>query len=155
MEFEKAASPTGFCIFCEDIRLEVNGKQSYIGVFVGNELVVQGALPAPIGKFCIQATFRQRPTDGLEPITFEVHLPGDDPDKPSARIDAQIEDSLPPPPADVDDPFLQIVVGMQFNPLGIAQEGKIEVSALKAGKRYRIGTLRVKSQPPAQQEAAN
>jgi hypothetical protein len=62
---------------------------------------------------------------------------------------------LPPPPTDVDDPFLQIVVGMQFNPLGIAQEGKIEVSALKAGKRYRIGTLRVKSQPPALQEAAN
>jgi hypothetical protein len=42
MEFEKAASPTGFCVFCEDIRQEINGKQCYIGVFVGNELKVLG-----------------------------------------------------------------------------------------------------------------
>jgi hypothetical protein len=120
MEFEKASSPNGFCIFCEDVRQEVNGKQSFIGVFVGNELNVLGILPTSIGKFSIIATFRQRRTDGLDPITFEVHVPGDDPDKPSARIEGQTENlvaKLPPPPADNDDPFISIAVGFQFNPL--------------------------------------
>jgi len=159
MVFEKPASPSGSCIFCEDIRQEINSKQSYIGVFVGNELKVLGVLPASIGKFSIQATFRQRVTDGFEPVTLEVHLPGDDDDKPSARIDAPFEDlsaQLPPTPADVDDPFFQIVMGFQFNPLTITQEGRITVSAIKAGKRYRIGSLRVFSEPPAEtKEAAN
>jgi hypothetical protein len=154
-----SGSPTGFCIFCEDIRQEINGKQSYIGVFGGSELKVLGALPASIGKFSINAIFRQRVTDGIEPITLEVHLPGDDDDKPSARIDAAIEDiaaQLPPPAADVDDPFLQVAIGFQFNPLAIAQEGRITVSAVKAGKRYRIGSLRVISEPPPEmKEAAN
>jgi hypothetical protein len=159
MEFEKAASPTGFCVFCEDIRQEINGKQSYIGVFVGSELKVLGVLPASIGKFSIQATFRQRVTDGLEPITLEVHLPGDDDDKPTARIDAPIEDlaaQLPAAAPDVDDPFLEVAIGFQFNPLAITQEGRITVSAIKSGKRYRIGSLRVISEPPPEtKEAAN
>jgi hypothetical protein len=94
-----------------------------------------------------------------EPITLEVHLPGDDDDKPTARIDAPIEDlaaQLPAAPADVDDPFLEVAIGFQFNPLAIAQEGRITVSAIKSGKRYRIGSLRVISEPPPEtKEAAN
>lgn len=37
MEFEKAANPTGYCIF-EDIRQEINNKLTYVGVFAVGEL---------------------------------------------------------------------------------------------------------------------
>jgi hypothetical protein len=53
----------------------------------------------------------------------------------------------------------------EFNPLEIRQAGRIGVSAVKDGKRYRLGSLRVVSQPlpeaipsqnfPDQKEAAN
>jgi hypothetical protein len=43
-------------------------------------------------------------------------------------------------------------IGFQFNPLAVAQEGRITVSAVKAGKRYRIGALRIISGPPAPQK---
>jgi hypothetical protein len=34
------------------------------------------------------------------------------------------------------------------NPLEIKQQGKIEVFAIKAGKRYRLGVLRIRSNSP-------
>jgi hypothetical protein len=157
MNFEKAASPHGFCIFCEDIRQEINGKQTYVGVIVGNDLHVFGVLPAVIGKFSINVAYRQRYTDGREPVAIEVHMPGDDEDKPTARIDVSLEDlaaKLPPPPTDIDDPFMGAAMGFEFNPLEIKQEGRIVVSAVKAGKRYRLGGLRIQSRPPQAKEAA-
>lgn len=162
MEFEKTASPYGYCTFCEDIRQEMNGKQTYVGVVVGTDLNIQGVLPAGIGKFSIFATFRQRLTDGLGPVVFEVHMPGDEDDKPSARMEFSITDiiaNLPAVAPDIDDPFLGIGLGFEFNPLLIKQEGRIQVSAFKAGKRYKLGSLRVISRPPAplkeKKEAAN
>ena len=114
MEFEKSESSFGYCIFCEDVRQEVNNKLTYVGVFFGPELNVQGVLPAGIGKFCVQAIFKQRMADGLEPLVFEIHMPGDDLDKPSARTEAsseQISAGLPPPSSDNDDPFFLVGIG--------------------------------------------
>jgi len=167
MHFEKASTPYGYCVFCEDVRHETNGKQTYVGVIVGYDLNILGTLPAAIGKFSITATYRQRQVDGLEPVTLEVHMPGDDDDKPTAQAQISFEElvrGLPPPPADVDDPIIGISMGFEFNPLEIKQEGRINVSAVKAGKRYRIGSLRVLSRPtvtvrpgpsPEAKEAAN
>jgi hypothetical protein len=95
--------------------------------------------------------FRQRLTDGLDPVVIEVHMPGDDDDKPAARVEVLVEDliaKLPPAPADVEDPLIGLGMGFEFNPLEIKQEGRIQVSAVKAGKGYRLGSLRVVSQPP-------
>lgn len=151
MEFERPEKSFGYCIFCEDIRQEVYNKVTFVGVFNGPELNVLGTLPANIGKFCIHAVFKQRVNEGIEPLTFEVHAPGDDDDKPTARIEApsdQILAGLPPPPTDNDDPFLQISTGIIFNPLELRQEGILRVSVLKGGKRYKIGTLRVNAPGP-------
>lgn len=159
MEFERPESSFGYCIFCEDIRQEINNKLTYVGVFFGPELNVLGTLPSNIGKFCIQAIFKQRFADGLESLAFEVHMPGDDDDKPTARQEATVDQMaavMPPLSTDNDDPFLQVGIGMQFNPLEIRQEGKIQVSVLRAGKRYRLGTIKVRAVPaPVQQEAAH
>ena len=163
MGFEKTATPFGYCTFCEDIRQEVNGKHTYIGVVPGPDLIILGALPSGIGKFSIFVTFRQRESDGLDPVALQVHMPGDDDDKPTAKMDISIQElveKLPPPAPDIDDPIIGVGLGFEFNPLQIKQEGRIEVSALKAGKRYRLGSLRIISRPPPSptaemKEAAN
>jgi hypothetical protein len=87
----------------------------------------------------------------LGPVLLEIHMPGDDDDKPTAQAEIAFEElarSLPPPAADVDDPIIGMAMGFEFNPLEIKQEGRITVSAVKAGKRYRLGSLRVVSRPP-------
>jgi len=160
MEFEKPESSFGYCIFCEDIRQEVNNKLTFVGVYFGAELNVLGVLPAGIGKFCIQAMFKQRVADGLATLTFEVHMPGDDDDKPSARqvaLAEQISAGLPTPPSDIEDPFFLIGMAIQVIPLEIQQEGKIQVSVVRNDKRYRLGQLKVRSLPPPSQnqEAVN
>ncbi len=77
--------------------------------------------------------------------------------KPTARAEApSFKDDvakLPPAAADNDDPFIGIGLGFEFSPLEIKQEGRIQVSVVKGGKRYRLGALQVFSRPP--KEAAN
>ena len=53
-------------------------------------------------------------------------MPGDDEDKPTARVDVSLEDlavKLSPPPTDIDDPFMGAALSFEFNPLEIKQEG--------------------------------
>ncbi|MGY4571522.1 hypothetical protein [Bradyrhizobium sp. USDA 3256] len=157
MEFEANASPQGFCIFCDDIRHEVNNKQTYVGAYIGSELNILGPLPAVLYKFCIHVGYRQRITDPDGPVVFEVHMPGDDDDKPSARAEAfpsEVLSKLPAPAPDNDDPMLGIALAFEFSPLEIKREGRLRVSAVREGKRYGLGSLQVISRPP-QEEAAN
>jgi len=146
MKFERTTTPYGYCLFCEDIRHEINGKQSFVGTFVDGEMTVLGAIPAAIGKFCIHVTYWQRFADGLEPVLIEVHMPGDEDDKPTARTEINVEQNfaiLPPAPPEVDDPIFGVNFGFEFNPLEVKREGRVLVSAVKAGKRYRLGSLKI------------
>jgi hypothetical protein len=154
MEFERTPSPRGYCTFCEDIRQEISGKQTFVGVIPGSELTILGPLPAVVGKFCISVMFRQRFSDSLEMVSIEVHLPGDDDDKPSMKAEFSLEEAVAkmPPPSDIDDPFIGIGMKFEFHPLELKSEGRIQVSAVKGGKRYRIGSLKVISRPPAPKE---
>lgn len=159
MDFERAEKSFGYCLFCEDVRQEVNNKLTFVGVFFGLDLTVLGVLPAHIGKFCIQAIFKQRLSEGVSDVTFEIYLPGDDDDKPSASQTASAQQMMfgLEAPTDIDDPFFQIGMTIVINPLEIKQEGKIIVVAIKEGKRFRLGQLKVRSAPLPQpnQEAAH
>lgn len=154
-------SPHGHCIFCEDIRQEVNSKETYVGVFGGPELFVFGQLPANIGKFMIKVYYAQRRTDIIAPVTLVVRMPGDKDNEPSAQaeidIPAIIRD-IPQPAPDVDDPFLAVQLAFLFNPLELMQEGLIEVRAIRGDNSYRLGGLRVRLKPTptvTPKEAAN
>lgn len=104
----------------------------------------------------------QSQVSSLEPLSIEVHLPGDDDDKPSMKAEVSLKElveKLPPPP-DLEDPFVGVGMAFEFHPLELKREGRIQVSAVKAGKRYRMGSLQVISKPPVgkaaeTKEAAN
>jgi hypothetical protein len=103
----------------------------------------------------------QWPTDVVAPVKIEVTMPGDEADAPSAGIEldmpAMVRD-FPPPGPDLDDPFLAVQAAFLFNPLEIKQEGLIEVRAIRDGKSYKLGGLRVRANaiaPPETKEAAS
>ena len=160
IETIQKASPHGHCIFCEDIRQEVNGKEIFVGVFPGSEMFVFGSLPTNIGKFAIKVFYAQLPSDPLVPMTIEVMMPGDD--EASAKIEldlAKAAEAFPPPPddGDGDDVFMGLQFTFVFNPLEIKKEGVIRVRAVREGKSFKLGSLSVKPHPvePQQEEAAN
>ena len=152
------ASPHGHCIFCEDIRQEVSGKETYVGVFPGAEMFVFGELPSNIGKFTIKVFYFERPSDPKVPLTIEVTMPGDE--EASAKIDIDLlkaTEALPPPPPELEDAFMGLQFSFVFSPLEIKKEGPIRVRAVKEGKSFKLGSLSVKRHPvePQQEEAAN
>lgn len=149
MEHVPRNSPYTFCVFCEDIREEINAKETYVGVFPGPDMNILGSLPANVGKFTIKVYYSQRPTDPILPVDIEVLLPGDGDDKPSARLGIDlptIVDRLPPPPPELEDPFVQTQLTFTFNPLTIKEEGHIVVRAVRGDQVFKVRSLAIRAQ---------
>jgi hypothetical protein len=72
----------GYTIFCDDIRQEVGGKISFVGVYSGT-MFVHGEFPVTLPKFAFGISLMQR-REILEPnIQVQIFLPGDPEDSPS------------------------------------------------------------------------
>src|SRR5262249_39756655 len=72
----------GYTIFCDDIRIEVGGKLTYVGVYTGR-MFVHGSFPVTVPKLALGITYMQRHDKLVWPITYWIFLPGDGEDKPS------------------------------------------------------------------------
>src|SRR5438445_2168364 len=71
--------PYGFSVFCDDIRAEVGGKASFIGVY--NSIMFMPSFPAVLPKFGIIIFFNE-PAEMIRTRDFTVNinvfLPGQD-----------------------------------------------------------------------------
>src|SRR5262245_47170442 len=70
---------SGYTIFCDDIRQEVAGKTSYIGVYQ-DSLITNAPFPMALPKFGISITIFDSPLKSKKfaEIPFKVFLPGED-----------------------------------------------------------------------------
>ena len=114
-------------IFCDDIRHEVNGKMSLIGVY-GGDLSVP-SFPFTLNKFCISAKIVLRPGElQLPPMTLKISI-GDQ------LIYSQDLDETMVPPAnssngDSDQTEKRLVcqILMNLSPLELTEPGKLKVA---------------------------
>lgn len=148
----KRQTPSGYCLFCEDIRYEQNGKFSLMGNF-GNSLFLLGAFPIILPKFCLYLSYFQRREDGFQDIRLEVVLSSKNSDiivwesiVPSAALESapmseDIEES--------DDPVIAIHLPLEIHNFVISASGRIRVYAHRGEERLRIGSLVIASQPNA------
>lgn len=141
-------SPFGSSIFCDDIRHEIGGKRTYVGVYQ-NSMIVNGGFPATLTKFCIAIDFKTRPSDPDVPLTLRVSFPGDDPDKPTVNERVNIEEvraemaKIPIPPH-FDDPIIPLTFEFNFAPLVIREPGLIRVRALAGETEIKLGSIEVR-----------
>lgn len=140
----------GHTVFCDDIRSEVGGKVTFVGVYQ-SEMTVQGAtFPLLLPRFGFGVVYSQRRDLFRPEFVVRIYLPGDKDDAPS------IELSLPDDPifneeinrlgeSPPDDPRY-VVRGMNIpvSPLIIPQEGLIKVRVVREDKMIRLGSLMVK-----------
>jgi hypothetical protein len=143
---KKLPVPTNFghTIFCDDIRNEVDGKVTYVGVYNGS-MIVNGAFPFTLAKFAVSATLVLDAQD-KSVYSFHIFLPGDAEGMPSVKIDSvnSLNGNDLPKLFDEDPRFALSFNGV-LSSLVIASEGIIEVRAVKNEEYIRLGRLRVSS----------
>lgn len=134
-----------YCQFADDIRYELGGKTSLIGIY-GSEIHVT-QFPAVMPKFCAATFFATSPEGTLESLQVTV-LNGDTvlfdasvpPDALQHMIDDVLKNSTP------EDPISVITLGVHgvVSPLVLDRESVIKVMVKADGQEYMAGKLRVK-----------
>lgn len=136
----------GYTIFCDDIRNEVGGKHSYIGIYNG-ELFIAGDFPTTLPKLGLAIHFKEPHYASTDPVTFKIFMPED------AEDAASIEGSLPIDEARKEAALLNPtkepgkMISMQMHvvlsPLPLNGPGRIKIRAYRGGREFKLGTLRL------------
>jgi hypothetical protein len=145
--------PHGFVIFCDDLRQEVGGKVSLMGVY--NGFMFTGLpFPTQIARLGIYMNYFEPAELELTPLSFKVILTPDA-EEPVTMIESQLDaPALPPPPAAAHlapsektrRSFAQVII---LNSIQLAKPSTLKVRAYRGDEEVRLGTLRIESQPPA------
>lgn len=149
----------GYSLFCDDVRDEVSGKVTYVGVY-RSQMYIHGEFPAMLSKLAIVVTLFELMDDAAAAppkLTLQIHLPGEAGDAPFfeqeldlLEIRRKLEEIRRPPPADADgDRFAMANYNCLFSPVMIKQPGMIRVRAIYGDKTLRLGSLEVLPVPPA------
>ena len=156
--------PFGIAIFCDDIREEIGGKISLMGIY-GHDMQFLGAsFPLLIPKLCINIVARLPADRPVPQMKFLVYFPGDAEDTPTMSMDFSVPEELqrfepqadkrPPPFPDAETVHVlrQHVV---VSSIVIQHEGFIRARMMYGEKRIRLGALKVHSgTPPANHATA-
>jgi len=147
-------APFGDTIFCEDIREEVGGKLSFMGVYTG--AMVVPALPFIIPRLCLRIRYFEPHTLSNAPISIKVLGVGDDSiiyeggvDLSDIRREAQALESsglLDHLSSDLKGQVLSEEVLLNFERLVIEETGYIRVRAARDGRVIKLGAMRVTTQ---------
>lgn len=142
--------PSGYTVFCDDVRYEVSGKLSYIGIYTGVLFINVAAYPVMLPKFCFAITYSEPVELRTEKMTVNIYLPGDSEDgKPSLAQEMSVQS-----PGDLvalTDPMIPPTERHLFiirheiisTPLILKADGFIKVRAKVGDGIVKIGSLRV------------
>lgn len=139
--------PGGYAIFCDDVRQEVSGKISVIGMYTG-EMTAYGATPLSVATFCVLIVYREEPPK--EPKTIELKILKEGTSSEvifSGEVEIPaLTSELDLAPAQENDAqhFLEVMTVARFSPLVLTEPCKIRVRAYADDHEIRLGTLNVK-----------
>ena len=148
-------TPYGYTIFCDDIRMEIGNKHSFVGIY-SSSININKPLPYKFPKFALSIHYVERPGESADPVTLSIYLPGDSDDAPTVKSDVPIEPMRSQEtPADIvlDDPVISVAMQIVLAPLEIKSEGLIKVRAYRGDLEIRLGTIRVQAPSAEAQEA--
>src|ERR1700678_3948072 len=130
------------CVFCDDIRLELGNKMSYMGVYSGGDLLINQPFPVGLAKFCILTWLISDPDDRPTTISLQVVGP-----------DGQMLMKADTPSGEMPDPFglketaekAIFTHSLQCTPLWLACKGTLEVWIETEREKIRAGRLLIHS----------
>lgn len=143
----------GFVTFCDDIRQELGGKITLVGCYIG-EMTVHGQAPLTLAKLGLQAKL-VFPAE-MAPRKIDVRVdfvPGDKtlfeatldiPEGEHKKALDRVE-----PDGTGDESQFVLVQHTILSPLEIPEDGRIRVRAVVDGETVKLGSLRIRFDPPA------
>jgi hypothetical protein len=141
----------GYTIFCDDIRMEIGGKLTYVGVYQSGTMLVPGSFPATVPKLALGIVYKQRHDKVVLPFTLWIFFPGDAEDKPSiiaempeqaARTAIQ-EAKATAEKLTTEGVFATLNSQFAIMPLHIAQPGLLRVRAVRGKQLIGLGSLNI------------
>ena len=149
-------TPYGYTIFCDDIRMEVGNKPSFIGIY-SDSVNVNKIFPATLAKFALAVFYYERPGESTEPVRLSIFFPGDADDAPTINADIPIEQMRSrSPPWDVkgEDPVIGVIMHVIVAPFKIEKEGFIKARAYRGDLEIKLGAIHVSGEPEEKQPDA-
>jgi hypothetical protein len=139
----------GFSLFCDDLRNEIGGKISIMGVY-GPDMVFQEQFPLVLTKFAILIKYYERPGAFKDDIIFQIYMPGDVKGSPAItnvfKRDPTISSLSPTYDLDEDQAkVFNLTLPFMFSTLPVPKEGFIKVRAVCGGITTNLGSLMLRS----------
>jgi hypothetical protein len=138
----------GYTIFCDDIRREVGGKMTLVGIY-RSEMVIHADLPIVLPKLGL-AILVQSPIDRpLDRLKLLIYMPGDT-ESPSVTAELVAPQAFLRfrETAEDKDAWITLNTELVLSPVEVKQEGYIRARVETEGEIIRIGSLRVRKRKP-------
>lgn len=146
----------GYTLFCDDIRQEVNGKVTLVGVY-GGEMTVFADLPTLLPKLALAVNYYETPDQTEEHLELLIFFPGDSEDAPTSRAKvpseaiAELRKSGQIAALPAEDQRVGITMHVVFSPVTVKEDGFVRVRMARGQDVIRLGSLRIRSQVPSDQ----
>jgi hypothetical protein len=139
--------PGGHVTFCDDIRHEVTGKMTYVGVYNGF-MIVGGEMPITIPQICTNIELKLK--QSVEPIHPVIKIFKSDEAEPLFTFEADIQptadppETVPPVGMDIDAlRFMKLSVEGPLQNVVITNSCALKVRAYIGEDEIRLGALQI------------
>lgn len=144
--------PSGYVIFCDDIRHEVNNKVTFVGTYTG-DMIAYGVGSATISQLFALIVYRDDPTTFPKKVSFRAFKQGSETETLlTADIEIPAEAGNLPPLNEFSDPdsikFAEMRVEAKFSPLVINEACQLKVRVFSGDDEIRLGALNIRLEPP-------
>lgn len=139
--------PTGLVLVSDDIRYEIGGKNSIVGIYTGTMDFAQPTLPAALPRIAFTIMLRWRDRGDAEPVAVQIYGPADS-DNPLAELRLDPKD-MPPMDPELEDDLMGIglVAQLQLEGVPLRAPGAFLGFVVTAQARERILRLPVRHRP--------
>lgn len=152
----------GHTIVCDDVRVEISGKLTLVGVY-GPGLIVFQEFPVTLPKLCFLVTYSERVDTETGPLVLKIYLPGDPADAPTVNNVFPHEEMRNAPRPELGmkeyagekpDPTMQIRLPIEITPVTLKEAGMIRVRMQVGDRLIRMGSIEVMYQEPPEAQAS-
>jgi hypothetical protein len=145
----------GYTVFCDDIRIELGGKVTFVGAYTA-QMFVHGTFPATLPKFALGVFYSQKKSAAIWPTKIWAFMPGDSEEKPSFEmVGPEDEETRLFGGAQIARASMGLDEGQYFAnffPIVLAnlvlpRPGQIKVRAVRGDELFRLGALEILQSP--------
>jgi hypothetical protein len=138
-------SSWGFSLFCDDIRPELGGKYSIMGVYQV-DMILMTPPPFVAPKFGILVKYFETLESRDGDLSLKIYMPGDQKDAPTITMPVPRAEIGPSPPdLDADqERIFAATIPVVLAPFVIAKEGFIKVRMSRGDVVTNLGSLKIR-----------